>query len=88
MPLEQGVTLLLSRVTGAQFDDMGIAIKRQRKDVKVLLISSRGVSTARRLLAGIARHKGPHAGFSPVCMDRGHGLQAPGSPSHAVDSRR
>jgi len=64
MPLEPGVTLLLSRVSGAQFDDMAMAVRHQRKDVKVLLVSSRGISAARRLLAGY-RDRLCRAGYGP-----------------------
>ena len=64
MPLEKGVTLLLSRVTGAQFDDLGMSIHRQRRDVRLLLLSSHLISAARRLLAGY-RDRLCKSGYGP-----------------------
>jgi len=65
MPLDKGLTLLLTRVTGAQFDEMAQTILRlKRADVRVLLVSSRVVSAARRLLAGY-RDRLCKAGYGP-----------------------
>eukprot|EP00873_Tetraselmis_striata_P005607 jgi/Tetstr1/425871/TSEL_016246.t1 len=65
MPLEKGLTLLLTRVTGAQFDEMAQTLLRLgRRDVRMLLLSSRVVSAARRLLAGY-RDRLCKAGYGP-----------------------
>ncbi|UPQ99836.1 sialyltransferase [Chloropicon primus] len=50
LPLENDVTLIVSRTTGHAFDKIVKTMKQKRPDVKVLQLSSRVVSAARRLL--------------------------------------
>lgn len=50
LPLEKNVTIIVSRTTGHSFDKIVDTIKKKRPDVRVLQLSSRIVSAARRLL--------------------------------------
>ena len=64
LPLEQNVTILVSRTKGHTFDKMVDTMKKRRPDVRVLQLSSRVVSAARRLLVGY-RVKLCQNGFGP-----------------------
>lgn len=64
LPLETGVTLLVSRSTGHAFDKLVAQMHKFRPDVKVLQISSRLVTAARRLLVAY-RVKLCNLGYGP-----------------------
>ncbi|KAK3267951.1 hypothetical protein CYMTET_23520, partial [Cymbomonas tetramitiformis] len=64
LPMEKGLTLIISRTDGHQFEKLYRTIKAYRPDVNILYLSSRVVSAARRLLVAY-RVKLCKAGFGP-----------------------
>lgn len=51
LPLETGVTLVVTRAQPKSYDSIAEMLKKRRPDVKLLYLSSRIISSARRLLS-------------------------------------
>mmetsp|Transcript_37441 Transcript_37441/g.105716 ORF Transcript_37441/g.105716 Transcript_37441/m.105716 type:complete len:442 (+) Transcript_37441:254-1579(+) len=64
LPLEQTVTVIVTRARPRQYDTFVQTLKKVRSDVSVLYLSSRVVGAAHRLLAGY-RGRLEAAGFGP-----------------------
>lgn len=50
LPLEKGVTLVMSRSDGKSLNKLAHEMMRKRKDVKLLIVSSRTITALRRNL--------------------------------------
>ena len=46
------MTLIISRANGHEYDDLYSSVRKDRSDVAIILLTSRTVSSARRLLTG------------------------------------
>eukprot|EP00899_Mesostigma_viride_P011384 jgi/Mesvir1/20246/Mv13480-RA.1 len=64
LPIEHGLTIIITRSTGRAFDKMHRKVTRMRPDVKILYLSSRVISAARRLLVSY-RVRLCEAGYGP-----------------------